>query len=137
MDFSKISLTGKVALVTGGSRGIGRASALAFADAGADVVVSSRKLPDLEGVVEDAATQLRDDEHKIIAEILNFGQEISHIETTARSAEQVSFRREMLENGMRRRGTVNEHADGAPPRPWRGGPSARDGATGADHDEDN
>jgi len=50
MDFSKISLDGKVALVTGGSRGIGRASALAFADAGADVVVASRKLPDLEGV---------------------------------------------------------------------------------------
>jgi len=39
-----------VALVTGGSRGIGRASALAFAEAGADVVVSSRKLPDLEKV---------------------------------------------------------------------------------------
>ncbi len=53
MDFSKISLEGKVALVTGGSRGIGRASALAFADAGADVVVSSRKLPDLEVVVEE------------------------------------------------------------------------------------
>jgi dehydrogenase/reductase SDR family protein 4 len=53
MDYSKISLEGKVALVTGGSRGIGRASALAFADAGADVVVASRKLPDLEGVVEE------------------------------------------------------------------------------------
>jgi dehydrogenase/reductase SDR family protein 4 len=50
MDFSKISLEGKVALVTGGSRGIGRASAMAFADAGADVVVASRKLPDLEVV---------------------------------------------------------------------------------------
>jgi len=53
MDFSKISLGGKVALVTGGSRGIGRASALAFADAGADVVVASRKLADLETVAEE------------------------------------------------------------------------------------
>jgi NAD(P)-dependent dehydrogenase (short-subunit alcohol dehydrogenase family) len=53
MDYSKISLEGKVAVVTGGSRGIGRCSALAFADAGADVVVASRKLPDLEAVVEE------------------------------------------------------------------------------------
>ncbi len=53
MAFSKISLEGKVALIAGGSRGIGRASALAFADAGADVVVASRKLPDLEKVVEE------------------------------------------------------------------------------------
>jgi dehydrogenase/reductase SDR family member 4 len=52
MDLSKISLKGKVALVSGASRGIGEASALAFASAGADVVVASRKLADLEKVAE-------------------------------------------------------------------------------------
>jgi dehydrogenase/reductase SDR family protein 4 len=50
MDFS---LEGRVALVTGGSRGIGRASALGLARSGADVAVASRKLPDLEKVAEE------------------------------------------------------------------------------------
>ena len=37
-------LTGKVAVITGGSRGLGQQMALAFATCGADVVIASRKL---------------------------------------------------------------------------------------------
>ena len=36
-------LSGKVMWVTGGSRGLGRAMALGFARAGADVVIARRK----------------------------------------------------------------------------------------------
>jgi len=53
MNVSMFSLEGKVAIVTGGSRGIGYASALALADAGATVVVSSRKIDGLEPVAEE------------------------------------------------------------------------------------
>ncbi|CAA0088297.1 3-oxoacyl-[acyl-carrier-protein] reductase FabG [Halioglobus japonicus] len=43
---TSIDLTGQVALVTGGSKGIGRAIAEAFLDAGADVLVFDIALPD-------------------------------------------------------------------------------------------
>ena len=46
-------LTGKVAVVTGGSRGIGRAVVLGLAAAGADVVIASRKLDNCEAVAAE------------------------------------------------------------------------------------
>jgi NAD(P)-dependent dehydrogenase (short-subunit alcohol dehydrogenase family) len=48
-------LTGRAALVTGGSRGLGKAMATVFAQAGADVVVASRQ----EGPLRAAAEEIR------------------------------------------------------------------------------
>jgi len=48
-----LDATGKVVVVTGGSKGLGRAMALGFAEAGADVVVASRKLAPCEEVADE------------------------------------------------------------------------------------
>jgi NAD(P)-dependent dehydrogenase (short-subunit alcohol dehydrogenase family) len=49
---SSLSLDNKVVIITGGSRGIGRAIALAYAEAGADVVIASRSPADVEKVAD-------------------------------------------------------------------------------------
>src|ERR671910_270420 len=56
MLLDRFSLTDKVAIVTGGGRGIGAACALGFAEAGADVVIASRTKEQL----EDVAYQVSD-----------------------------------------------------------------------------
>ncbi|MFC1918075.1 SDR family NAD(P)-dependent oxidoreductase [Chloroflexota bacterium] len=51
----EFGLSGKVAIVTGGGRGIGKAITLTLAEAGADVVVTGRTPETLEGVAEEVA----------------------------------------------------------------------------------
>jgi len=56
MAVPNFSLDSKVALITGGSSGIGKAIALTFAGAGADVAICARHLPALEKVAEEIRT---------------------------------------------------------------------------------
>ena len=68
MSSNKFSLMGKVAIVTGGRRGIGKAIALTFADAGADVIVADY-------VVEDGELA------SVAEEIKGFGRRCIAIQT--------------------------------------------------------
>jgi gluconate 5-dehydrogenase len=56
-NFPSFRLDGKVALVTGGSKGIGLAMACALGINGAKVVISSRKADELQKVVEEMTNQ--------------------------------------------------------------------------------
>lgn len=51
-----MGLTGKVALITGAGRGIGRCIALTLARAGADLAITSRTASQLEGVASEVKT---------------------------------------------------------------------------------
>jgi NAD(P)-dependent dehydrogenase (short-subunit alcohol dehydrogenase family) len=53
MKLTPFDLSGRMALVTGGSKGIGRAIAMAFAQAGAEVIISARRESDLKSTADE------------------------------------------------------------------------------------
>ncbi len=53
MSLDKFKLNGRTALVTGGSKGLGRAMANALADAGADIILTSRHLAEAREAAEE------------------------------------------------------------------------------------
>jgi NAD(P)-dependent dehydrogenase (short-subunit alcohol dehydrogenase family) len=83
-DLKQFSLEGKVTIVTGASRGIGRATALAFAKAGSDIVLTSRKVQDLEKVAEGIRAEGR--RALVINAHLGRMEDVKKVADTARAA---------------------------------------------------
>ncbi len=77
------SLTGKTALVTGAGKGIGRAIALEFGQAGANVVATARTASE----IEDVASSVRGFGSGALAVVADLGVQ-ADIENMARTAEQ-------------------------------------------------
>ena len=82
MILDRFRLDDKVAVITGGGRGLGAAIALAFAEAGADVVIGSRTESQLEAVAEQVRAVGRR-AHIVVADL-------AHPEATAQLAGQAA-----------------------------------------------
>ncbi|MFH1123540.1 MAG: glucose 1-dehydrogenase [Pseudomonadota bacterium] len=79
-----LSLTGKVAIVTGGRRGIGRTMALAFAEAGADVAVCDRVVED--GQLEQVAEEIKNLGRRSLAIRADTGKRLDVEEMVSKAA---------------------------------------------------
>ncbi len=101
MILDRFRLDGKVALVTGGGKGIGRGIAIGFAEAGADVVVAARTVDDIEGVA---------------AEIRALGRRALAVRTDVMVTEELERLVAATVEGMGRLDVLVNNAGGSPPR---------------------
>jgi NAD(P)-dependent dehydrogenase (short-subunit alcohol dehydrogenase family) len=69
MTQTPFDLTGKVALITGGSRGLGKAMARGFVQAGADVILSSRNEAELRSAVAEVTKDSARRAHYVVADL--------------------------------------------------------------------
>jgi NAD(P)-dependent dehydrogenase (short-subunit alcohol dehydrogenase family) len=83
MPSSLFDLTGKIAIVTGASRGIGAAATLALAEAGADVVACSRNQEALKLIVEDVR-KLGRNARQVMVDVSNRSQIQTAVRETLR-----------------------------------------------------
>ena len=127
-----LDLTGRVAIVTGGGTGIGAATAALFAAHGADLVIASRTIADLEQV---AASIEQDSGRRVLPIVTDVKDEDAVDRMTQRAHDEFGridilvnnaggTRLGPLEHCRRRRGTRRSISTSAPrtsaPVPWAG-----------------
>jgi NAD(P)-dependent dehydrogenase (short-subunit alcohol dehydrogenase family) len=78
-------LTGRVALVTGGSKGLGKAMARGFAEAGADIVIASRHDNELKSAAAEIAAGTKAKVATFVADMTNRG-DVSRLAENALAA---------------------------------------------------
>jgi len=99
-------LTGKIALVTGGARGLGRTITLALAEAGADVAIAGRTKASLEQTASELAAETG-------RRVLPFAADVTKLDDVTRLAAEVTSAMgpiDILVNnaGNNKRGVVQE-----------------------------
>src|SRR6478752_4770779 len=91
---AKFDLTGRVALVTGGSKGLGKAMAGGFAEAGAEVVIASRSEEELKAAAASIGEKARARVAWVVADLSRRGE----AERLAREAQRAFGRVDILVN---------------------------------------